>query len=304
MGSEGKTKMTTSSNPPPPPPWLNNITEDDDIGNFVLASALASLGHAITGLHDDEGDKRDLFPDDELKSRNSKLLEAMILDDSNEKKEARNQSSRYDLFQLYFNSALSGNAFGLCRLGSLCAEEGKKKSIILKEIPSLLANLNGKSIQQSLRKQNDFISDCFYETNNINTKNYHGNDFNDNKRRDTKFEINNTSNLAKGLWFEAAMRGNALAQMSLADECMDEFMTSQVVHNNDDNDKIVKVTTNDAIKISKDEDLILMAYTLFSLAAQQGNEEACVALSKVIGIYHVHYPNSKCLPLNQRFSSF
>ena len=74
------------------------------------------------------------------------------------------------------------------------------------------------------------------------------------------------------------MRGNGLAQVSLADACMDDFMQSISLNTVYDNDE-------GGDRINENEDLILMATVLFSLAAQQGMEEAIVSLSRVINLY-------------------
>jgi hypothetical protein len=67
-----------------------------------------------------------------------------------------------------------------------------------------------------------------------------------------------STELAKRFWFEGAVRGNPLAQMSLADEIM--FEASK----------------------SGEADARLLAAVLFGLAAQQGNEQAIDSLKRVL----------------------
>ena len=64
--------------------------------------------------------------------------------------------------------------------------------------------------------------------------------------------------IGRRFWFEGAVRGNPLAQQSLADCLMEEAAQTG------------------------DEDTRLLASILFAIAAQQGNDEAIEALSRVV----------------------
>jgi hypothetical protein len=71
--------------------------------------------------------------------------------------------------------------------------------------------------------------------------------------------------LAKGLWFEAAMWGNPTAQISLADNCMEDYFS---------------FTTS-----GSSGDTILMSAVLFTMAAQQGDPGARDALARVMSVH-------------------
>lgn len=85
-----------------PPPWLSNPSENDEVGNFVLASAAESVGweEPDEGEVDGFDHSSDFDPDDD--------------DDDDDRPHPH---------ELYLRSAASGSAFGLCRLGSL-VEDG------------------------------------------------------------------------------------------------------------------------------------------------------------------------------------
>ena len=220
-----------------PPPWLLNPDDEDDIGNFVLASAIENIGQEG---EDEQDDHDDMGPND---FRNP-TSEAMTHQSRSDK------TVKLDSQQFYFNSASMGNVFGLCRLGSIC-DDGELNASLSKRIPWLLQEINDRSSQKLKRDHNTFPVD---------------NDSFDNK------------SFAKRLWFEAAIRGNPLAQVSLADAFMDDFMqtlSSNTVYENDEG--------ADGAEGSKD--LILMATVLFSLAAQQGMKEAILSLSRVMNLY-------------------
>eukprot|EP00639_Heterosigma_akashiwo_P031966 CAMPEP_0194722606 /NCGR_PEP_ID=MMETSP0296-20130528/13690_1 /TAXON_ID=39354 /ORGANISM="Heterosigma akashiwo, Strain CCMP2393" /LENGTH=172 /DNA_ID=CAMNT_0039625655 /DNA_START=118 /DNA_END=633 /DNA_ORIENTATION=- len=66
-----------------------------------------------------------------------------------------------------------------------------------------------------------------------------------------------TPTLTRRFWFEGAVRGNPIAQLYLADEARLEGEST------------------------KNKDLLVLAATLFGLAAQQGSEDACDALASL-----------------------
>uniref|UniRef100_A0A7S4DF11 Fe2OG dioxygenase domain-containing protein n=1 Tax=Heterosigma akashiwo TaxID=2829 RepID=A0A7S4DF11_HETAK len=67
-----------------------------------------------------------------------------------------------------------------------------------------------------------------------------------------------TPTLTRRFWFEGAVRGNPIAQLYLADEARLEGEST------------------------KNKDLLVLAATLFGLAAQQGSEDACDALASLL----------------------
>jgi len=216
------------------PPWLDIPHNEDDVGNFVLATAIES----IYG----ESSSFDIESIDSTQSDNSSV-------------------GPHDL---YLKSASQGNAFGLCRLGSLCDDKILSPSL-LSLIGDMLYDLNSESSErQNLHGNNDFLRSICQEQQN--------NDF---------------QAIAKGLWFEAAMRGDLLAQLSLAAACMEDFTSSAAQSAIEEEDDSI----GDQY-ISRNEDDILIAAILFSFAAQQGDEEALGALSRILNIHRSYFmPN-------------
>lgn len=135
-----------------------------------------------------------------------------------------------ETYEHYFKSASNGNTFALTRLGSLC-EEGKVSSR-MHELDELLNILQGH--HRDLHQ----IVCCSLSSS--------------------------TQNIAKRCWLEGALRGNPLAQSSLADELMFEGTEQQ------------------------DAQKRLLATTLFALAAQQGDEGAKYALQRVLAYESAH----------------
>jgi hypothetical protein len=74
----------------------------------------------------------------------------------------------------------------------------------------------------------------------------------------SKEEESLSKQLAKRFWYEGAIRGNPLAQHALADELMMEA------------------------SVNGNEELRILAATLFALAAQQGSQQSIDALSRVV----------------------
>lgn len=174
---------------------------------------------------------------------------------------------------LYYNSARMGNALSLCKLGSLLDDnEILDTTLIDDKIPLLLDDIHTISCKQYDRAKNEFWT----FSNTQPTKPHPST-----KEHESRYSHENTNNkcLAKALWFEAAMRGNPLAQISLADACMDDYMECKISPTS----QKLGGTTNDHM---------LMATTLFALAAQQGDESAKDALSRVMDLYHNLHSNS------------
>jgi len=145
------------------------------------------------------------------------------------------------IHDLYLKSAMMGNAFSLNSLAEICGD-------------GLLSIENVKiamDISLKLSEDNPFVS--MLSTNQ---------NFDHDEDENEKFVIER--NLAKALWYESSIRGHRVAQVSLADSLMEEYMS----------------TVGD----NKDEDILVMASTLFSMAAQQGYVVANDALSRVMRI--------------------
>lgn len=214
-----------------PPPWLINPDEDDDIRNFVLASAIDSSPEAMDHKESDQLDNA-------LNSNNPDLC---------------------------YKSASRGNSFGLCRLGSLC-DDGMVGAPLSRKITQLLDDLNKNSVKDFKRELNHL-----YTVENNQSEKI----------------------LERGLWFEAAMRGNPLAQVSLADLFMEDCMTLP------ESSKTNMFCNGQIMK--KADDLMLMAALLFSMAAQQGDEAAVDALSRVMSMHQsqLHNVNKFLTPEEQ-----
>jgi hypothetical protein len=129
---------------------------------------------------------------------------------------------------LYLQSAARGNSFAMTRMGSLCDEmalspDEVQEALLVLETLRPSAMLPEPIVEKALKGgTNSFVG------------------------------------MAKRFWFEGAVRGNPLAQQSLADELMVE--ASQ----------------------TGNEDMCLVSAVLFSLAAQQGSKMALESLSRVV----------------------
>ena len=160
---------------------------------------------------------------------------------------------------MYFKSALRGNAFGLCRLGSLCIDKLLPRSLLsITQLQDMLTLLNSSSESQHLRNKNEFLTSI-------------------NEERNSTFRA-----VAKGLWFEAAMRGDLFAQLYLADACMEDFMSSS---------RSRTEVELDEKETCRNQEEILTASVLFAMAAQQGDEGALESLSRLMGIHRSFYPS-------------
>ena len=184
------------------PPWLSNPSFDDDIGQFVLATATSgSVDESILSRQNDGG------------------------------------SDDFHPHNLYIRSGSLGNAFALASLGSLC-NEGALSSEFVGKTRTMLRKLRGI-----------------------------GDDEGEGAPVDTEVEA---KALAIELWHEAAIRGNPLAQTSLADEYMGQSMEAMCA-GGDGN-------------IDHSNELRLKAAMLFALAAQQGYDDALQALPRVLNV--------------------
>jgi hypothetical protein len=128
--------------------------------------------------------------------------------------------ANYNAAELYLSSASQGNSFAMTRLGSLL-EAKKVTEPLLAEARRVLERLRASAARPVLLKCSD-----------VNLS------------------------LARGYWYEAAVRGTPLAQVALADDIM--------------------------AMASHDAEARLLSTTLFGLAAQQGDEHAIAALSRLI----------------------
>lgn len=195
---------------PASPSWLSKATmhDEDDIGQFVLASAMESLSY---------------YCDDNLSH------------------EYIQQWSGQDLHphELLIKSASTGNSDALTRLGVLCLDE-ELGGVGKDEIISLLDAL--RPAGQCGRLDCDPLEiDC------------------ENDDDDEEFEEDHDVSwrtLGRQMLFEATLRGNALAQLTLGDEALDRVMLS--------------------------DESVMMASVLYALAAQQGNDAGIMALANLV----------------------
>ena len=193
------------------PPWLSNPSRDDDIGQFVLATA--SFGSVDESMLSTEYDGSD----DDCHPHN-----------------------------LYIRSAALGNAFALASLGSLCNESALSSEFVAKT-RTMLRKLRGNGDDETYKRA-------------VGT--------------DAEAKA-----LAIELWHEAAIRGNPLAQTSLADEYMGQSMEAMRAGGDGNNDR--------------SHELRLKAATLFALAAQQGYDDALQALPRLLNIESSTHENAE-----------
>ncbi len=162
-------------------------------------------------------------------------------------------------FDLYVSSASRGNAFALTSLGQLCDDHGigfSREHFI--RIDDLLRDIS---------PSNPFLPKSPTITNNRNKVDFtvSSDDF------DLQRECNT---LAMALWYKASMSGNRIAQVSLADELMLQYMRE----NRDCGHKDVSKWQQNQ------EDILLMASTLFTMALNQGYETAKDSLKRLMDI--------------------
>ena len=134
---------------------------------------------------------------------------------------------------LYIASASKGNIFAITTLGQLCDDEMLPETDIEKV----------RNILDAIDPSNPFLSACNSIDEGANTK------F---KSRIPGYS--DCKSLASALWYYASIKGgNRVAQVSLADELMLQFMMLK-----------------DVISPKEQEDILLMASTLFTMALNQG----------------------------------
>jgi hypothetical protein len=204
----------------PPAPWLFEQQDlgTNDVGQFVLASAIASSDESFRG-DSVWGSKS---PSETMSHSSS------TIDDHTHSHSHSPSAFAHHPFDLYLDSASRENTFALTRLGSLC-DDNMLDEEMTRRATNLARRLRPDSQLPGLLRP----------------------------REDDNNSMPSTE-LAKRFWFEGAVRGNPLAQMSLADEIM--FEASK----------------------SGEADARLLAAVLFGLAAQQGNEQAIDSLKRVL----------------------
>ena len=179
-----------------------------------------------------------------------------IITTSNNSSNSNSSNSNNAIHELYIQSARQGNAFALNSLAEICID-GLLSKNQFEQTNAIPLDLNGLN-------DNPFLS--------------HDHDDHDD-------EINVQVSLARALWFESSMRGNRVAQASLGDSIMEEFMINQMeakrdvdctINYNNDNDNDID---DDDI-----DDQLLIATTFFCMSAQQGYEVAKDALGRILQI--------------------
>ncbi len=162
-------------------------------------------------------------------------------------------------FDLYVSSASRGNAFALTSLAQLCDDHG-----------ITLSHQNCIRIDALLRKISP--SNPFLPKSPSITTEHNKTDFLVSSSDDIEMQ-RKSNQLAMALWYKASMSGNRIAQVSLADELMLQYMQNQdCCHEN-----VYKWQQNQ-------EDILLMASTLFTMALNQGYEAAEDSLKRLMDI--------------------
>lgn len=134
---------------------------------------------------------------------------------------------------LYIASASKGNIFAITTLGQLCDDEMLPETDIEKV----------RNILDAIDPSNPFLSACNSIDEGANTK-----------FKSRMPGYSDCKSLASALWYYASIKGgNRVAQVSLADELMLQFMMLK-----------------DDISPKEQEDILLMASTLFTMALNQG----------------------------------
>jgi hypothetical protein len=260
----------------PTAPWLsvnsnNHLDNDekDDIQPFVLAIATESAMQL-------QAEENELFPrgvdnDDipkplmmdtssESMSRSSHKVSNNSDDDSNNMIDDDDVSyspvvegAQEHFHDLYIQSAYMGNAFALTRLGSICQTD------FVRIRPDRIQRI--RELLQALEQQQA-------EPNSIGLKG--------------KLQLELTPNtdtsekegllLAQRLWCQGAIRGNPLAQATLADFLMDMELNSHNAANTDAHDDINR------------QCIRLNAAVLFALSAQQEYEGSLDALLRIVNL--------------------
>ena len=149
-------------------------------------------------------------------------------------------SDEHHPHDLYIRSAARGNALALTSLGSLCNEGSLSSSEFITKSRQMLRTLR---------------------------------DIDDDEDDGAVLRNIDLQELANELWYEAAIRGNPLAQTLLADEYMGQSM--ELMQGAADGSD----TSNERANY-----LRLKATTLFALAGQQGFDDALKALPRVLNV--------------------
>eukprot|EP00978_Attheya_sp_CCMP212_P048848 scaffold584308_cov51-Attheya_sp.AAC.1 len=255
-------------------PWLSanpkhhlNNDENDDIQPFVLAIAtestmqLQSEENALFPRGDDNDDiPKPLMMDTSSESISRSYINNSdddsnnnMIDDDDASYSPVVEGAQEHFHDLYVQSAYMGNAFALTRLGSICQTD------FVRIRPDRIQRIH--ELLQALEHQQA-------EPNSIGLK------------RKLQLELapyTDTSEkegilLAQRLWWQGAIRGNPLAQATLADSLMDMELNSDHAANADDHDN------------SNRRDIRLNAAVLFALSAQQEYEGSLDALLRIVNL--------------------
>jgi hypothetical protein len=166
----------------PPAPWLFDQPDLDtnDVGQFVLASSIASSDESCRG-------DSSWGP----KSHSKAMSQSSSTSDDHDSNHSQSTVT-HDPFDLYLNSASRENAFALTRLGSLC-EDSMLDEAMTSRAKDLVCRLRPDSqLPKALRQRED----------------------------DAVSTRMSSMDLAKRFWFEGAVRGNPLAQIALGEEIL------------------------------------------------------------------------------------
>jgi hypothetical protein len=172
----------------PPAPWLfeQQDLETNDVGQFVLASAIVSSDESFR----DDSSWGSKSPSETMSQASS------TTDDHDDHNHSRSTGVSHHPFDLYLDSASRENTFALTRLGSLC-EDNMLDEEMTSRANDLLCRLRPDAQLPKILRQ----------------------------REDDSTSMS-TMDLAKRFWFEGAVRGNPLAQIALGDEIMFEASES------------------------------------------------------------------------------
>ena len=174
--------------------------------------------------------------DDDVKQFVLALASDCKTDISTTQEEACNDNQNNELYIL---SSQHGNAFALNSLAEICDDD----------LLSTGEFKHSKSIPSQL---------CRSRTNPF-----------------FKQDSNSQKDLARAFWFESSMRGNRVAQASLAHSLMEDYM-SERSEDFDDDEK---------------EEILITASTFFCMSSQQGYDVAEEALSRMIQIEYARVQN-------------
>jgi hypothetical protein len=174
----------------PPAPWLYEQPdlETNDVGQFVLASAIASS---------DESFRDDSSWGSESNSKTMSQSSSMPDDHEHDHNDSRRSTTAtHHPFDLYLDSASRENTFALTRLGSLC-EDGMLDEEMTSRAEDLVCRLRPDLPKVLHQREDDDVPASM-----------------------------SSMYLAKRFWFEGAVRGNPLAQIAWGDEILFEASES------------------------------------------------------------------------------